>query len=153
MNDLCFWTVCFDWYVDSTLESPFHTIRGKRYYKTWDLWFLDTEWYLTISGRLKRFVKVAWEMISLPAIESILLEKYGEKDSVSLSLEAKEFADGTVKFVLFSISNLDLESLNIYLHQKGISNLVNIKDIVLLDEIPLLGSGKTDFMKLRSMIV
>lgn len=143
----------FDWYVDSTLESPFHTIRGKRYYKTWDLWFLDTEWYLTISGRLKRFVKVAWEMISLPAIESILLEKYGEKDSVSLSLEAKEFADGTVKFVLFSISNLDLESLNIYLHQKGISNLVNIKDIVLLDEIPLLGSGKTDFMKLRSMIV
>lgn len=70
-----------------------------------------------------------------------------------MSLEAKEFSDGTVKFVLFSIEPLDLKIVNKYLHEKGISNLVVIKEIILLDEMPLLGSGKSDFMKLRSMII
>lgn len=54
------------------MESPFEMIDGEQFYKTGDLGFLDKEGYLHISGRLKRFVKIAGEMISLPAIEEVL---------------------------------------------------------------------------------
>jgi long-chain-fatty-acid--[acyl-carrier-protein] ligase len=135
------------------LESPFHTIEKKKYYKTGDLGYLDKDGYLYISGRLKRFVKIAGEMISLPAIESVLLEKYGSEEEVVLALEAKEYQDGSVKFVVFSIKSLEVSQINTYLREQGVSNLVKVSEVVVLDEIPLLGTGKTDFMSLRKMIV
>ena len=58
-----------------------------------------------------------------------------------------------MKFVAFSIRPLDASDLNAYLRERGVSNLVKIKEVIVLDEIPLLGTGKTDFMKLRGMIV
>ena len=109
-----------------------------KFYKTGDLGFLDKDGYLHISGRLKRFVKVAGEMISLPAIEEVLLRKYGKEEEVVLAVEAKEYGDGSVKFVLFSIHALEVSELNIYLHKQGIANLVKLSEIILLDEIPLL---------------
>ncbi len=114
---------------------------------------MDKDGYLYISGRLKRFVKIAGEMISLPALETTLLEKYGEKDQVTLAVEAREYKDGSVKFVAFSIYDLNVSDINAYLRERGVSNLVKIKEVIVLDEIPLLGTGKTDFMKLRGMIV
>ncbi|MDR0369808.1 MAG: hypothetical protein LBH96_04840 [Candidatus Peribacteria bacterium] len=101
---------------------------------------MDKDGYLYISGRLKRFVKIAGEMISLPALETTLLEKYGEEEQVSIALEAKEYGDGSVKFVVFSIHPLEVSSINAYLREKGVSNLVKIKEIIVLDEIPLLGT-------------
>ncbi|MDR0282744.1 MAG: hypothetical protein LBI53_05680 [Candidatus Peribacteria bacterium] len=53
----------------------------------------------------------------------------------------------------FSIYPLDVAEINAYLRERGISNLVKIKEVIVLDEVPLLGTGKTDFMKLRGMIV
>lgn len=142
----------FTGYLDPKLESPFQMIDHKKYYKTGDLGFLDKDGFLYISGRLKRFVKIAGEMISLPAIEGVLLKKYGSETEVSLALEAKEHNDGSVKFVVFSIKPLEVSQLNTYLHERGISNLVKVSEVILLDEIPLLGTGKTDFMRLRKMI-
>lgn len=92
-------------------------------------------------------------MISLPAIESVLLEKYGNNEGIALAVEAKEYQDGSVKFVVFSVSPLEVSQLNAYLREKGVSNLVKMSEVVMLDEIPLLGTGKTDFMSLRKMIV
>lgn len=66
--------------MDSALESPFLERDGKQYYKTGDLGILDSEGYLCITGRLKRFIKIAGEMISLPFLEGILLEKYGSSE-------------------------------------------------------------------------
>ena len=91
----------FGWYIDKSLESPFEEFDGKIWYKTWDLWYLDKDGYLTISWRLKRFVKIAWEMISLPAIESVLSRKWKRSDwTECLAIEAEENSDWSVKFTL-----------------------------------------------------
>ena len=53
---------------------------GKQYYVTGDLGHIDTQGNLHISGRLKRFVKIGGEMVSLPAMEEDIQSKYPNTD-------------------------------------------------------------------------
>ncbi|MBO4204004.1 AMP-binding protein [bacterium] len=127
----------FNGYVDPTLESPFQTINGKKFYKTGDIGYLDREGNLHISGRLKRFVKIAGEMISIPAIEEVLQKEYAS-ETLQIALEAKEKADGTATFVVFATKKLETKAINSFLRQEGISNLVKISKVKVIEEIPLL---------------
>ena len=141
----------FGGYIDPNIESPFDTFDGKNWYKTGDLWYIDADGFLFITGRLKRFVKIAGEMISLPAIESTLLEKYGNPEITTLAIEALE-KDGVVTIVAFTTFDVSLSELDDYIHTHGIANLVKIARVEKIDAIPLLGTGKTDYKQLKSMI-
>ena len=90
-------------------------------------------------------------MISLPQIESVLLEKYGNPDMVSLAIEAIEKENGAV-ITIFTTQDISLDEANEYIHKNGISNLVKISNIHKLQFIPLLGSGKIDYKLLKSRI-
>ncbi len=141
----------FNWYLDSKLENPFEEIDWKKYYKTWDLWIIDADWYLSITGRLKRFIKIAWEMISLPFVENILLEKYGSDKELKIAIEALE-KDWNAKIVLFSIEHIEVDEVNDYLRKRWVSNLVKISDIIVIEQIPVLWTGKTDYKVLKGQI-
>jgi len=145
------WDSIFNWYLDSKIESPFDDINWVSYYKTWDLGFLDKDWFLTITWRLKRFIKIAWEMISLPFIEWVLLEKYWSSDELKIAIEALE-QDWNTKIVLFSIEDLDIDEVNEYMRNNWVPNLVKISEIIKTDEIPVLWTGKTDYKTLKKMI-
>lgn len=146
-----YWSSVFNWYLDDKLESPFEEINWNIYYKTWDLWFLDDDNYLTITGRLKRFIKIAWEMISLPFIESVLSEKYWSQNELKIAIEALE-NNWEAKIVLFSISHLEVEEVNDYLRKRGVSNLVKISEIIKIEEIPVLWTWKIDYKELKKKI-
>ena len=141
----------FDGYVDPEVASPFVTINGLEYYRTGDLGYIDEEGYLFITGRLKRFIKVAGEMISLPAIENALLEKYGSSEETVLAVEGSDKIEPP-QIVLFSKNSLDLIEVNSYLKSHGFSNIIKIHRIVSVEEIPLLGTGKTDYKVLKERI-
>jgi long-chain-fatty-acid--[acyl-carrier-protein] ligase len=146
------WLNMFGWYIDKNLESPFVEIDWKQWYKTWDLWFLDNDGYLTISGRLKRFVKIAWEMISLPAIETVLSRKWKHPDwTECLAIESEE-DDWKVTLTLFTTENLDLKEINSYLHEQWVTNLVSIDEIIKLKEIPMLWTWKVDHVQLKKLL-
>lgn len=141
----------FGGYLDSNLENPFDEFKGKKWYKTGDLWYIDNEWFLFITWRLKRFVKIAWEMISLPFIENILLEKYGNPEITTLAIEAKE-ENGNVTIVAFTTFEESIQAMNDYIHAHGASNLVKIARVQKIDAIPVLWTGKTDYKQLKSLI-
>ena len=146
------WLNMFSWYVDKKLESPFIEINWKQRYKTWDLWFLDNDWYLTISWRLKRFVKIAWEMISIPAIENVLARKWKHADwTECLAIEYEE-NNWKVKLTLFTTENLNLKEINSYLHEQWVTNLVSISNIIKLNEIPMLWTWKVDHVNLKKLL-
>ena len=145
------WKSIFDWYMDEKLENPFDLVDAKKYYKTGDLWFLDSDWFLTITGRLKRFIKIAWEMISLPFVEWVLLEKYGSQEELKIAIEALEY-NGSAKIVLFSIERIELEEVNDYLRKRWVSNLVKISEVIKIESIPVLGTWKVDYKVLKKMI-
>jgi acyl-CoA synthetase (AMP-forming)/AMP-acid ligase II len=145
------WPSIFNWYLDKNIENPFVEINWKKYYKTWDLWFLDENEFLTITWRLKRFVKIAWEMVSLPALEEIIAQKYWKEWENVLAIEALE-KDWEVKIVLFSLEYLEIEEVNDYIRKNWVPNLVKISEIIIIDEIPVLGTWKTNYKELKKMI-
>lgn len=141
----------FSGYLDESIESPFEDISGKKYYKTWDLWKIDSQGFLTITWRLKRFVKIAGEMISLPFIEELLWDKYAWEDEVTFAIEALE-ENGETKIVFFSTDTVEIDDINTELRKQGASNLVKISEVIQVPEIPVLGTGKTDYKQLKKMI-
>ena len=141
----------FNGYFDKHLPSPFERINGEDYYKTGDLGYIDEDGFLFITGRLKRFVKIGGEMISLPAIENALLKKYGNDENVVLAVEGSDSIEPP-QIVLYSIIKNNIEETNAYLKKSGFSNLVKIHKVIQIDEIPLLGTGKTDYKILKEMI-
>lgn len=138
-------------------RSPFIEIRGKRWYRTGDLGRLE-DGVLILSGRLKRFAKIGGEMISLGAIEEVItseLKAQGKisPDLPSLALCADERNEGKTQLVLFTLVDLNREEVNELLRSAGFSRLVKISAVQKVDEIPIMGTGKTDYRKLQSKLV
>ncbi len=62
-----------------TDKNPFIELDGRRWYLSGDIGRLDPDGTLILSGRLKRFVKIGGEMISLGGLEEELIKMAGEK--------------------------------------------------------------------------
>jgi len=90
-------------------------------------------------------------MISLPFIEKILLEKYGDQEKQVLAVEGSDKIT-PAQIVLFTTLHINLDEINMYLLNNGVAPLARIKRIVELAEIPVLGTGKTDYKVLRKII-
>jgi acyl-CoA synthetase (AMP-forming)/AMP-acid ligase II/1-acyl-sn-glycerol-3-phosphate acyltransferase/acyl carrier protein len=134
--------------------SPFVSFAGKQWYRTGDLVSEDDDGVLTFCGRLKRFVKIGGEMIPLAAVEAALEDKWltpGQAEAPSLAVESTADEEHP-ELVLFTTLPHDRETANRTLREAGLSPLHNIRRVVRLDAIPLLGTGKTDYRALKAML-
>lgn len=141
----------FSGYMDKNIESPFIEINGKQYYKTGDLGHTDEDGFVFITGRLKRFIKIGGEMISMPFIEKVLEDEYGVVGEHVLAVEGCDRAKDPV-VTLFSTKDLNISEVNKYLRSKGVSSIARIRNITKVDEIPMLGSGKTNYRELKERV-
>lgn len=141
----------FNGYLDKDIEDPFVDIKGEKFYKTGDIGHIDEDGFLFITGRLKRFIKIGGEMISMPFIENILEDKYGEEGRNVLAVEGCDKTKNPI-VTLFTVNDLDLAEVNKYMREHGVATIAKIRDIQVLDEIPLLGTGKTNYRLLKEML-
>jgi acyl-CoA synthetase (AMP-forming)/AMP-acid ligase II/acyl carrier protein len=143
----------FSGYLNYDGESPFVEYKGKEWYKTGDLISEDTEGVLTFCGRLKRFVKLGGEMISLPAIEDVLSPHFASADDEGpvIAVEATPVEENP-ELILFTVKDTDRVSVNSYLRDAGLSALHNIRHVIKLNEIPVLGTGKTNYLELKKRL-
>ncbi|MCH1430304.1 MAG: AMP-binding protein [Chlamydiales bacterium] len=145
----------FKGYLDDSIKSPFINVMGKSWYKTGDLGSLDEDGNIYISGRLKRFVKVGGEMISLTSLETAVYEAADKngwelaEEGPSLAVLATEEADQKPLFYLFSRFDITLELANQALRDGGVSNLAKFAEVIKLDEIPVMGTGKVHYRHLE----
>jgi long-chain-fatty-acid--[acyl-carrier-protein] ligase len=145
----------FSGYLNPGLEPPFVTVQGKEWYRTGDLGDLNEEGYLTISGRLKRFIKIGPEMISLSAIEDALLQKAPQKgwtmtqEGPILAICAKEIPGDKPKIFLFTRFPVTLEEINRTVKDAGFSNIVRLSAVQQIDDIPVMGTGKVNYRLLE----
>jgi len=142
----------FAGYLNFSGKSPFVEVNGRKWYNTADLVCIDHDGLLTFQGRLKRFVKLGGEMISLPAIEAVLENAFAP-DSSKGPLLAVEAADvENPEIILFTSLDIDRETANAKIRSAGLSGLHSIRRVVKLESIPLLGTGKSDYRTLKKML-
>lgn len=144
----------FKGYLDPKRGTPFVTLNNKKWYETGDIGVLDENGYLTLLGRLKRFVKIGGEMISLGAIEEVLAELTPEDQNTGpiLAVGAEEDEGKKSELILFTSLPFTLEEVNQHLRKKGMSNLIKISRIKKLPFLPLLGTGKVDYRALMEKL-
>jgi long-chain-fatty-acid--[acyl-carrier-protein] ligase len=106
---------------------------------------------LNFRGRLKRFVKLGGEMISLPAVETVLEKHFLAEDQAEegpvLAVQATADEEHP-ELVLFTTVAADREIVNRVICKAGLSGLHNIRRVIPMDKIPILGTGKTDYREL-----
>jgi len=119
------------------------------WYNTGDVAFVDNEGYLFILGRLKRFAKIAGEMISLAQVENFPKKLWPENYSAVCNI--KDVNKGETLILITDNKKADLFELMKLMKEEGQSSLYFPKKIKIINEFPILGSGKIDFKKLQEL--
>ena len=119
-------------------------IDGFRWYRTGDKGHLDEDGFLTIVDRYSRFAKIGGEMISLTTVEEEILDALNTKDLEIAATCLPDQRKGE-KIVLLATNNLDESHFKKLLLDAKVNPLFHPAQVILVDEIPKLGSGKTDF--------
>lgn len=143
----------FPGYLGPAAPNPFAMIDGKRWYVTGDLGYLTPGGSLVIAGRLKRFVKIGGEMVSLPALEEALSQRWPAGEDVPvLAVAGGEREDGRPVVWLFTTLPISVDEANAVLREAGYSALVRIDHVERVEAIPVLGTGKIDYKALGEKI-
>jgi acyl-[acyl-carrier-protein]-phospholipid O-acyltransferase/long-chain-fatty-acid--[acyl-carrier-protein] ligase len=122
---------------------------GEGWYETGDVVSIDDDGFVSIVGRVKRFAKIAGEMVSLEVVEKIATQS-----STAGMHGATTQPDGGrgEAIVLFTTDkNLNRESLSAAAKQLGMPEIAVPRKIQVVDALPLLGTGKTDYVTLKQM--
>lgn len=119
------------------------------WYSTGDVVEIDPDGFVRILGRVKRFAKVAGEMVSLETVEQI-----AARASPSHRHAATTQADAQrgENILLFSTDpSLGRDALLLAARELGSPELAVARKIMHLAELPLLGTGKTDYVALKNL--
>jgi acyl-[acyl-carrier-protein]-phospholipid O-acyltransferase/long-chain-fatty-acid--[acyl-carrier-protein] ligase len=118
---------------------------------TGDIVRVDREGFITITGRAARFAKIAGEMVPLGAIEMLVQSLWPEESHAVVSVPHAKRGERIV--LVTTAAAADPESLRRLGKQAGLAELAVPGDIVKVAEIPVLGSGKTDYRATRELAI
>ncbi len=130
------------------LEPPASEV-GAGWYSTGDIVEIDADGFLHIRGRVKRFAKIAGEMVSLEVVEKIAVLA-----SPSLMHAATTRSDpqrGEAIILYTSDAELSRERLLEAARSAGAPEIAVPREIHVIDALPLLGTGKIDHVTLKKM--
>ncbi len=119
------------------------------WYSTGDVVEIDADGFVHILGRVKRFAKVAGEMVSLETVEQI-----ANRASTAHQHAATTQADpqrGENILLYTTDEQLSRETLQTAARDLGSPELAVPRKIIVVKELPLLGTGKTDYVRLKQM--
>jgi acyl-[acyl-carrier-protein]-phospholipid O-acyltransferase / long-chain-fatty-acid--[acyl-carrier-protein] ligase len=122
---------------------------GDGWYSTGDIVAVDADDFIHIRGRVKRFAKIAGEMVSLEVVEKIATQA---APSFQHAASTRSDAAKGEAIVLFTTSpDLGREQLGTAARELGAPELAVARVVRCVTEMPLLGTGKTDYVRLKLM--
>ncbi len=114
-----------------------------------DIVHIDEDGYVSIRGRAKRFAKIAGEMVSLGAVEIMAQGIWPEENHAVVCVPDKRKGERVV--LITTSDDADRKEISQKTRDQGLSDLMVPNSIVKVDDIPVLGSGKTDYRLARDI--
>jgi acyl-[acyl-carrier-protein]-phospholipid O-acyltransferase/long-chain-fatty-acid--[acyl-carrier-protein] ligase len=120
------------------------------WHDTGDIVTIDDEGYVTIKGRAKRFAKVGGEMISLAAVEMLAAELW--PNNVTAVTAIADPRKGERLIMVTDKHGATRSEFMTYARGKHASELMMPAEVVVLDKLPMLGSGKVDQLAIDKFV-
>ncbi len=135
-------------YLDPT--KPFGIdLLPQGWHDTGDVVDVDEDGFIRILGRVKRFAKIGGEMVSLNAVEGYAQAAWPDHTHAAVAIPDTRKGERIILFT--DHKDAATEQLAEWCKANGASELALPKRIVVIDDIPLLGTGKTDYVALQRM--
>jgi acyl-[acyl-carrier-protein]-phospholipid O-acyltransferase/long-chain-fatty-acid--[acyl-carrier-protein] ligase len=112
------------------------------WHDTGDVVTVDAQGFVTIKGRAKRFAKIGGEMISLAAVEMLAAELWPEVPSAAAAVPDLRKGERLILFTQHPAATRS--KFQAFAKSKGASDLMIPGDILVVEKIPVLGTGKID---------
>lgn len=119
------------------------------WYDTGDIVSVDEEGFVTIVGRAKRFAKIAGEMVSMTAAESLAASLWPDQPLAVVSLP--DARKGEQLVLVTTRAEATVPALLAQSRARGIPEIMVPRAILLVASVPLLGSGKIDYTAVQKM--
>lgn len=119
------------------------------WHDTGDIVGVDADGYVRILGRVKRFAKVGGEMISLATVEAHAARLWPENAHAALTLPDPRKGERIV--LVTDRTDATREALVAHARAHGIAEIEVPKAVLVVPEIPTLGSGKADRPAIRRL--
>jgi len=119
------------------------------WHDTGDIVDIDKDGYVSILGRVKRFAKIGGEMVSLTAVEGLASAVWPEARHAVVSIPDSRKGEKLV--LVTDRKDADVARLAEWARSHGAPELAVPKKIMRVAEVPVLGTGKTDYVRIQQM--
>jgi len=120
------------------------------WHDTGDVVEITADGWISIQGRVKRFAKIGGEMVSLSAAESLAASLW--PDARHAVIAEPDSRKGERLVLVTDQFDADAGALAAHARQTGVSELAAPRKIVRVAEVPVLGSGKTDYVAIQRIV-
>ena len=129
-------------------ENPGKLIPPKdNWYDTGDIVSINSEGYITIKGRVKRFAKIGGEMVSLTMVEQQINQLWPEHQHAVINVPDAKKGEQIVLITTFPEAKR--EAVMVFFQQQQITEIAIPRKILVSETLPLLGSGKIDYTSIK----
>ena len=119
------------------------------WHDTGDIVDVDDDGYVWIKGRAKRFAKIGGEMVSLTAVESYI--SVGSPDGHHVVVAVPDERKGERLVLVTDDDTLSRKTIKDAAKDSAVSELMIPKTVILVEEIPVLGTGKTNYPEVQKI--
>lgn len=120
------------------------------WHDTGDIVAIDAQGFIAIKGRAKRFAKIGGEMVSLAAVEMLASELWPNYVTAVVAIPDERKGERLV--MVTDKKGVTRADFHAYARSKHASELMLPSEIIILDKLPLLGSGKPDLVALQKFV-
>ncbi len=136
-------------YDNPGVLQPTGSEAGEGWYETGDVVAIDDDGFVSIVGRVKRFAKVAGEMVSLEVVEKLATQ--ASAGAIHGATTQSDRTRGEAIVLFTTDATLTRDALSASAKALGIPEIAVPRKIQRVDALPLLGTGKTDHVTLKRM--
>jgi acyl-[acyl-carrier-protein]-phospholipid O-acyltransferase/long-chain-fatty-acid--[acyl-carrier-protein] ligase len=120
------------------------------WHDTGDIVAIDPQGFVAIKGRAKRFAKIGGEMISLAAVETLAAELW--PDVLSAVAAVPDPRKGERLVLVTQRKDAKRADFQAFAKAKGASDLMVPSEVLVVDKVPVLGSGKLDYVGVAVLV-